>query len=81
MNINGSEFRIEIKMFNNNDLITQIWQKMVQDLILGVVPHIKDGIAGVRINQRQKAFSFINFRLEVWMMVDDENSQIVQDIK
>lgn len=81
MNIAGSEFRIEVKMYNSNDTVQQIWQKVVIDMVLGNMPHIKDGIAGVRINQRHKNFSFINFRLEVWMMVEDDQSDIVKDIR
>lgn len=54
---------------------------MVFDMVLGNMPHIKNGVAGVRINQRSKNFSFINFRLEIWMTVDDEQCKIVQDIK
>ena len=80
-NAKGSEFRIEIKLFNNNDSVQQIWHKIVSDLVLGHAPHIKDGIAGVRINMRQKSFQFVNYRLEVWMMIEDEKDKIIQDIK
>ena len=81
VNQNGSEFRIEVKMYNNNDTIQQIWQKVVIDMVLGEFPHISDGIAGVRINQRHKNFSFINFRLEIWMTVEKEDCDIVRNIK
>ena len=50
-------------------------------MVLGNMPHIKDGIAGAKINQRQKQFSFINFRLEIWMTTKDEESDIVKDIR
>lgn len=80
-NVAGSEFRIEIKCFNNNDLIQQVWQKTVFDLVLGNIPHVNEAIAGIRINQRQKGFSFINFRMEVWMTTCDEKSPMLQDIK
>ena len=81
VNSKGSEFRIEVKVFNNNDIVQQLWQKIVFDMVLGNMPHIKDGIAGAKINQRQKQFNFINFRLEIWMTVNDEQSEIIKDIR
>ena len=50
-------------------------------MVLGNMPHIKDGVAGAKINQRVKQLSFINFRLEIWMTNNDEQSEIVKDIR
>lgn len=50
VNQKGSEFRIEVKVFNNNDVVQQLWQKIVFDMVLGNMPHIKQGVAGAKIN-------------------------------
>ena len=48
MNANGSEFRIELKG-SNPDIIQAVWEKLVFDIVTGVIPHLKEIVAGIRL--------------------------------
>lgn len=50
-------------------------------MVLGNMPHINTAVTGIRINQRQKQFSFLHFRLELWMTHGDENHPEVKDLR
>lgn len=68
-------------MKHNLRAVQEAWKVLVFDLMKGTVPHIKDGIAGVRINQKHKKFSFMGFRLEVWLHTNNEISEMNKAIK
>lgn len=78
-NKGGAEYRIDLKQ--NLDAVQQVWKTLVFDLMKGTVPHIEKGIAGVRINQKHKKFSFLGFRLEIWLHTKEEHSEMNKDIK
>ena len=80
VNEKGSEFRVELKNVSG-DSVQDLWQRAIFDMVTGRMPHIKDGVAGFRLVQRQKSMTFTNYRVEVWMTVEDEKSAIVEDIK
>ena len=54
-NKKGGEWRLEIKQHTTENL-QKIWERLVFDMITGNMPHCKEGVAGVRLNQKQKNF-------------------------
>lgn len=49
VNKEGSEYRIDINKHVPDDVVQDIWNTLIFDMILGKMPHIIDGIAGVRL--------------------------------
>ena len=50
-------------------------------MVTGNMPHIIDGVAGVRLVQKVKNQSLSNFRIELWMTKRDESNPIVKALK
>ena len=54
-NKKGAEFRVEIRN-HSTETLQNVWERVVFDMVTGNMPHCKEGVAGVRINQKQKNF-------------------------
>ena len=80
VNAKGSEFKVDLGMLRDNDIIQNIWEKMVFDIISGTIPKVEI-IVGVRLVQKAKNNSLSSFRLEVWLSGDDEKSDTSEAIK
>ena len=50
-NKKGGEWRIEIKQHTTENL-QKIWERVIFDMITGNMPHCKEAVAGVRLNQK-----------------------------
>ena len=79
-NQHGSEFRIELKA-HNPEKVQIAWEKLVQDMVTGNMPMVSEIVTGVRLVQRQKNFMFNNYRIELWMTSEDEQSKQVIAIR
>lgn len=81
VNKDGSEFRIDIPKYSNGEVIQNVWQQLVMDMLTGEMPHVTDGVAGVRLVVKAKNFNFQNFRIELWMSQKDEENEVLKDLK
>lgn len=81
VNQNGSEFRLDLNRTMSSEKIQETWHQLVFDMVSGHMPHVKDGVAGLRLVQKAKNQTFSNFRIELWMTQGDEESQVVKDLK
>jgi hypothetical protein len=51
------------------------------DMLTGEMPHVSDGVAGVRLVVKAKNFNFSNFRIELWMSQKDEENEVLMELK
>lgn len=67
-NAEGSEFRVELANFKDGPVLQSVWETLVFDMCIGKCPHIVDGIAGVRLNQKLVGNTLKGYRIEVWLL-------------
>ena len=81
VNANGSQYKFDIFKQIPVERVQAVWQQCIFDMVTGNMPHIIDGVAGVRLVQKVKNQSLSNFRIELWMTKRDESNPIVKALK
>ena len=80
---NKAEFRLEMGQLKDEALLQKVWETLVFDFVTGNCPGLEgdQGISGVRFVQKSKKDQLNSFRIEMWLLGDDEHSNVNNEIK
>ena len=81
---NKAELRLELGNIREPEQLQLIWETFVFDVISGNCPGITDnedeGISGIRLHQKSQGATLKGYRLEVWLLSNDEENKHTKEV-
>lgn len=79
INKQGGDFQINFSS-EKLDILQNLWELLIFRVVTGVFPHT-DLICGVRFLDKSKPGFEQNYRIEVWVMFNDDSVSQAREIK
>lgn len=73
---NKAELRLDLGHIKDVEYIQLVWETLVLDMVTGNCPGItdneKEGVSGIRLNQKARDNKINGYRVEIWLLSADE---------